>query len=397
MASSRVAFRPALVQSQQWAPPRPGSSTRMAPARPAPRAPAPPPLPTSPSPSMVSLMSEIVVKADSRPARARPQSAVYGRTGSSEQQSSFKRPQSAAVMPQRMLATDGGMSDASGGGVACGSTAGASALTAAGKPSSAQGQRTALRKSVKPPDGSRFPRDSANFMRQTPAEKQDQRDGVGGTSLPGAASLLAVRRKWTAIEAMKRGEKAERRQLAVEKARDALMAKARVRVPDSQRKFAWGPDRISHALICKFDQFTSRQEDHTRKLLWSIGTDPNFRDPLDPTVRSAVRLTPDNFPKVCDRFGVQCDPAQARQIFEKHGLPTEGCSVAQLSRSFIDSKIDTATIVRDQVRRMHGDSARPAAAVRPHTPVKRHNPYAHAFIPAEAWAKHEGARPADGA
>lgn len=47
-------------------------------------------------------------------------------------------------------------------------------------------------------------------------------------------------------------------------------------LPACQAKFAWAPDRIAHELVCKLDQFTHRREDHMRKLLWTIGTDPLF-------------------------------------------------------------------------------------------------------------------------
>ena len=59
-----------------------------------------------------------------------------------------------------------------------------------------------------------------------------------------------------------------------------------------------------------------------------------------------------------------------------------------LTSRFIDSKIDMANIVRDQARRMHGDAARPLAAVRPLTPKNTQNPYAAAGIPTKAWARH---------
>ena len=97
---------------------------------------------------------------------------------------------------------------------------------------------------------------------------------------------------------------------------------------------------------------------------------------------------PQNFPRVCDRFGIRCDEKQAGEIFAAHGLPQEGCSVHKLSSRFIDSKVDMANIVRDQARRMHGDAARPPAAGREKTPPPVHAPFKHAFLPGAAWAQH---------
>jgi hypothetical protein len=109
-------------------------------------------------------------------------------------------------------------------------------------------------------------------------------------------------------------------------------------LPESQKKFAWGSERIAHELVCKFDQFTRRQEvrgaqiaargplahppparspaqlpsrhtahhalpppsslqDHMRKLLWTFGTDPYFENAGegDGHRRSGITVTPANF------------------------------------------------------------------------------------------------------
>jgi len=52
---------------------------------------------------------------------------------------------------------------------------------------------------------------------------------------------------------------------------------SRTELPKSQSKFAWGPERIGHELVIKFDQLSRRSDDHTRKLLRAIGTDPYFQ------------------------------------------------------------------------------------------------------------------------
>lgn len=120
-----------------------------------------------------------------------------------------------------------------------------------------------------------------------------------------------------------------------------------------------------------------------------MGTDPNF---TGSSQRNAISVTPGNFPRVCDRFGIMCSTDAAEQIFDGHGVPKDGCSVYKLSKSFIDSKVDIPTIVRQQTRLMHGDSARPTAATRPKTPVRVHDPYKYAHLPSAAWSEHAASR-----
>jgi len=153
-------------------------------------------------------------------------------------------------------------------------------------------------------------------------------------------------------------------------------------MPESQRKFAWGSDRIASSLLNKMDTFTARNEDHTRKLLWTLGANPVFKDD---THRNQIRVTPQNFGKICDRFGIRCDEQQAAEIFQTHGLPMEGCTLHQLTSKFVASKVDLATIVRDQARHMHGDAARPPAALRQRTPIKPPVPHHYAHLASAAW------------
>ena len=74
-------------------------------------------------------------------------------------------------------------------------------------------------------------------------------------------------------------------------------------LPTSQKRFAWNSERIAHELVCKFDQFTRRREDHMRKLLWTFGSDPCFES----SNKNAIHVSPNNFNRVCDRFGLVCD------------------------------------------------------------------------------------------
>ena len=61
------------------------------------------------------------------------------------------------------------------------------------------------------------------------------------------------------------------------------------KLPSSQSKFAWNADRIAHELVCKFDQFTYKQEDHIRKLLWTVGTDPSF-EPAYASKKNSIQV-----------------------------------------------------------------------------------------------------------
>ena len=132
----------------------------------------------------------------------------------------------------------------------------------------------------------------------------------------------------------------------------AAAAAAHAQAAKAQDKFAWNAERIDQLL--KMDTFTARHEDHTRKLLWTLGTDPHFRDAGN---RSVAKVTPQNFPHVCDRFGIECDEQQAQQIFKMHRIP-QGRLCAGPHLALIDSPVDTANLVRDQARRMQAWRAR---------------------------------------
>ena len=82
------------------------------------------------------------------------------------------------------------------------------------------------------------------------------------------------------------------------------------------------------------------------------------------------------------------DEAQAQQIFRMHKLPAEGCSVQALTSKLIDSPAEMANVVREQTRRLHGDAARPATAMRPRTPRRMENPYKTSHLCSNAWAQH---------
>ena len=66
-----------------------------------------------------------------------------------------------------------------------------------------------------------------------------------------------------------------------------------------------------------------------RKLLWTFGTDPYFENAGegDGHRRSGITVTPANFDRVCDRFGLVCSLEHANEIFERHNLPKDGCNM----------------------------------------------------------------------
>ena len=156
-------------------------------------------------------------------------------------------------------------------------------------------------------------------------------------------------------------------------------------LPSSQEKFAWNADRIAHELVVKFDRFTRCEEDKMRKLVWTFGTDPNFENP-DPAASNVI-VTPENFPKVCDRFGLVCSQHHAREIFQRHDMPMEGCNMYTMARNFLDGKVETAQLMRDHSRRMLGDERPPV----PKTPIPRRDPYKLARLPGATWAAHHAA------
>lgn len=313
---------------------------------------------------MLSLMAEIVVKEAPppiklRPTQKRPASAVQARpmvTG-------LPRPSSACNLPGAT------------------STAGAADAANTSVPVLRPGQVPRPFNSMPPPDHSVRPAKGGFFERLTAEEAADRLDGIAGTTLPGAQALQAIREQAYVAAEVAREERAEAARARVQAARDERAA-TQTRVPKSQNKFAWGAERIAEQLLVKMDTFTARDEDHTRKMLWTLGTDPQFKVGS----RNALRMTPQNFPRVADRFGIACTEQQARKIFQMQGLPESGCSLHTLTSKFNSSPVDMANIVRDQARRIHGDAARPAAAVRPRTPKAVVTPFKNAHLTADAWA-----------
>jgi len=147
----------------------------------------------------------------------------------------------------------------------------------------------------------------------------------------------------------------------------------------SRQSFAWDSERIAHELVCKFDQFTRRREDHMRKLLWTFGSDPSFES--GGSNKNAIHVSPNNFHRVCDRFGLVCDQQQAHEIFASHNLPAEGCNMYTLAKNFLDTE--------EGLTRQRGGGHRSLAAMRniePGPPLK--DPFKHAKLPDNAWRDH---------
>jgi hypothetical protein len=332
------------AQSAPRPAPSPFPRAQSAPSnRPHMRTPAPQPLPTSLSPAMVALMSEIVIKPAPKPVKLRP------------------------TQMQRPTAPSEG--------------AGTGLSSVWAKPRQ-KGQRAGPARifNSQPPPEPTVPSNGGFFERLTAAEARDRLDGSAGTTLPSAEALSEyAARAHVAAEVAR----AERQAVAIaeaEERRAEAALKAKMEIPESQKKFGWTSNSINTALLTKMDQFTSRHEDQTRKILWTFGTDPHLADaPKKGQARSsALKITPDNFPRVCDRFGIKCDKSQGAEIFAKHGLPAEGVSMQKLSSKLIDNPLDMAVVVREQARKIYGDVARPAAAMRnayPTSPRKDRNPY----------------------
>ncbi|KAL1521616.1 hypothetical protein AB1Y20_021275 [Prymnesium parvum] len=175
-------------------------------------------------------------------------------------------------------------------------------------------------------------------------------------------------------------------------------------LPACQAKFAWAPDRIAHELVCKLDQFTHRREDHMRKLLWTIGTDPLF-DPAatgDSSNRNSILITPQNFGRICSRFGLVCSEKDANTIFEHHRLPKEGCNMYTLTSKFLESSTETAALVRKshktvliptserkhEERLRHCDPFKPPRAHEPIPDIPRRDPFKLARMPDKAWSEY---------
>ena len=242
------------------------------------------------------------------------------------------------------------------------------------------------RGSQPPPDGSRFPKQTAMFVNLSEDEALDRLAGAAGTTLPSAQTLTAYR------DAYYQSKQAETQDALQEAARmnfenrDAAGRAKRMEMPSSQQqKFAWGAERVADALLSKLDTYASRHEDRVRKLLWTFGTDPHMLGQTAET-HNQIRLTPANLPRLCDRFGIPCTKEQAGQLFATYGMPADGTALHQLGSKFIESNVDASGVVREQTRRLHGNAARPVHLQRPRTPKQEYVPHRLACLQGDAWA-----------
>ena len=163
-------------------------------------------------------------------------------------------------------------------------------------------------------------------------------------------------------------------------------AAAAKELPQSQKKFAWSSERIAHELVCKFDQFTRRREDHMRKLMWTVGTDPEFEAAVQGTSSNCC-VTPENFGRICSRFGLICNNQISSEIFERHDLPTDGtCNIYTLAKNFLDTPHDTAQLSRDSQKAIFGTPPK-----RPVTPRRKVDAWRLARLPQSSWDEHSQA------
>jgi len=154
-------------------------------------------------------------------------------------------------------------------------------------------------------------------------------------------------------------------------------------------KFGWDSERIAGELIGKFQLFTRRNEDQVRKLLVAIGNDPTFES----VNKNAIRISPKNFNRICDRFGLVCTEQQAREIFTSHKMPVEGCNLYTVAKAFIDGHEAVPGNVRRQPRLKPEVKAERVQ----HTvtqAVRRGDPFANARLPEMLWQTHQRAQTA---
>ena len=161
-------------------------------------------------------------------------------------------------------------------------------------------------------------------------------------------------------------------------------------------KFAWSSERIAHELVCKFDQFTARRQDHLNKLMWAVASDPNFdgigcgtkgeRHPVAAKNDANIRVTPANFPRICHRFGLACTEKESAEIFQRHNLPADGSvnmyTLAKQMRSLSEGK-DTGQMMRECENAIFGTPGE-----RPVTPKVVRDPYRYAKLPKASWEEH---------
>ena len=179
---------------------------------------------------------------------------------------------------------------------------------------------------------------------------------------------------------------------------DASKGKYNMRKHETKHKgkFAWSSERIAHELVCKFDHFTRRREDHLNKLMWAVASDPNFdgigcgtkggRHPVPAKNDANVRVTPGNFPRICHRFGLSCSEKEAAEIFHRHNLPADGSvnmyTLAKQMRALSEGK-DTGQMLRECENAIFG-----TPAPRPVTPKVERDPYRLAKLPQTSWDEH---------
>jgi len=154
----------------------------------------------------------------------------------------------------------------------------------------------------------------------------------------------------------------------------------------SQKKFAWDSERIAHELVCKFDTHTRRREDHIGQLLWTFGSDPAFES----ANKNAIHISPKNFHRVCDRFGLVCNEAQAQDIFRARNMPMQGCNLYTLGKKLLN--VQDEGLARKQSR-LSAAVLAPVQAARQHLlqaqqPGASADPWQLARLSETAWKAH---------
>ena len=140
----------------------------------------------------------------------------------------------------------------------------------------------------------------------------------------------------------------------------------------------------TNELVVKLDRYTRRREDHMRKIMCGIGCDPEFESP-DPR-NKAITVSPKNFNRVCDRFGVVCNEQQATEIFRAHKMdPVRGCNLYTLAKNFLHTQDDTLARKQQRLNPAYVARARAFAS------APRDDAFRLARLPDLAWKDHRAA------
>ena len=147
----------------------------------------------------------------------------------------------------------------------------------------------------------------------------------------------------------------------------------------SRLQGTWDSERIAHVLTCKLDEFTKEGKTHTQRLVRAVGEAVDA-DPFERGHRNEVRMSPATFNRVCNRFNLSCDEAQAREIFQSCNLP-EPCNIYTLTKNLTKHHSSRRAQPRGLIPVASAPSLGLARASQP-------DPYKLARLTDNAWREH---------